>query len=98
MGTLRGTTALALVLGLVGGGAAQAQEAGENQYAENEITVTATRLPSEPFEVPSTVTVIGAEEIEENLVTDIKDLIRFEPGISVPNARRASTLGLRRAS
>ncbi|HYD88435.1 MAG TPA: TonB-dependent hemoglobin/transferrin/lactoferrin family receptor [Vitreimonas sp.] len=86
MGTLRGTTALALVLGLVGAGAAQAQEAEERDYAENEITVTATRLPSEAFEVPSTVTVIDAEEIEENLVTDIKDLIRFEPGISVPNA------------
>lgn len=79
-----GTSALALVMGLAAGNAAQAQEAEERQYAD--ITVTATRLPSESFEVPSVVTVISAEEIEENLVADIKDLIRFEPGVSVPTS------------
>lgn len=88
MGRLRGTTALALVLGFMGGaaGAAQAQEAEERLYAENEITVTATRSARDTFEVPAVVTVIDEAEIEENLVTDIKDLIRFEPGVSVPTS------------
>lgn len=86
MGTLRGTTALALVLGLVGGGAAQAQTAEERVYAENEITVTATRRAVDVFEAPAVVTVIDEAEIAANLATDIKDLIRFEPGVSVPTA------------
>lgn len=85
MGKLLGTSAL-VALGVMTGGAAHAQEADERQYAEAEITVTATRTPSEAFEVPSVVTVIDEEEIENNLVTDVKDLVRFEPGVSAPNA------------
>lgn len=90
-----GSSALALALGLTAAGVASAQEAEERQYAEADITVTATRLPSEPFDVPSFVTVIDEEQIEENLVTDIKDLIRFEPGVSVPTspARFGAALG-----
>jgi len=87
MGKLLGTTALAVVLGMIGGGGvAHAQDGGERQYAENEITVTATRRAADTFEVPAAVTVISAEEIEENLATDIKDLIRFEPGVTVPTS------------
>ena len=36
--------------------------------------------------MPATVSVITAQEIEENLVTDIKDLIQYEPGVSVRSA------------
>jgi hemoglobin/transferrin/lactoferrin receptor protein len=52
------------------------------------VTVTATRTPVLISDVPATVTVITAETIADQLATDIKDLIRFEPGISV---RRAPT-------
>src|SRR5688572_692270 len=70
-----GTTALTVVLGLSGAAMAQAQEV---QFADaGDITVTATRSEKDTFEVPSVVSVITDEEIEENLVTDIKDLIRF---------------------
>src|SRR3989338_5320932 len=78
--------------GVAGGGRAAAQEADGGGsgtgtvYALDSVTVTATRTPSDVFNVPSTVTVIDAEEIEEALATDIKDLIRFEPGISVPTS------------
>lgn len=48
------------------------------------ITVTATRLASDTAHVPATVTVIGAERIADQLANDIKDLVRFEPGVSVP--------------
>jgi hemoglobin/transferrin/lactoferrin receptor protein len=79
---LWGTTALALVLSV--GATAQAQEV---QVADaGEITVTATRSEKDTFDVPSVVSVITAEDIEENLVTDIKDLVRFEPGVSVPTS------------
>lgn len=84
MRILWGSSALALVLAAAG--AASAQEAEPRQYAEADITVTATRRPADTFEVPNVVSVIDAEEIEENLVADIKDLIRFEPGVSVPTS------------
>jgi hemoglobin/transferrin/lactoferrin receptor protein len=48
------------------------------------VTVTATRAPILTVDAPTTVTVIDAEQIADELTTDIKDLVRFEPGISVP--------------
>jgi len=48
------------------------------------ITVVATLTATRVDEVPATVTVFTAEQIERFLFTDIKDLVRFEPGISVP--------------
>lgn len=77
---LWGISALALGLGMAG--AAAAQDADARQ--EGDITVTGTRTPREAFDVPVTVTVIDAEEIEQNLSVDIKDLVRFEPGVTVP--------------
>ena len=50
------------------------------------ITVVGTRTERRVDEVPASVSVITAEDIETNLVTDIKDLIRFEPGVSVPTS------------
>jgi len=50
------------------------------------ITVTATRTERSVDEVPATVSVIDDEEIADRLITDIKDLVRFEPGVSVPTA------------
>lgn len=60
-----------------------------------EVTVTATRTEQPVDEVPATVSVITEAEIEDNLVTDIKDLVRFEPGVSVPSspARFGAALG-----
>jgi hemoglobin/transferrin/lactoferrin receptor protein len=56
--------------------------------------VTGTRTPQEAFDVPSVVTVIDAEEIEEILATDIKDLVRFEPGVTVPSSPSRFTAAL----
>jgi len=52
------------------------------------VTVVGTRTERRVDEVPASVSVITAEAIETNLVTDIKDLIRFEPGVSVPTSTR----------
>ncbi|MFN3464897.1 MAG: TonB-dependent receptor plug domain-containing protein, partial [Terricaulis sp.] len=76
----------ALALGLSLAGTAAAQDSGEILVAEADLTVTATRLPTDPFDVPTAVTVIDADEIETNLYTDIKDLVRFEPGVTVSTA------------
>jgi hemoglobin/transferrin/lactoferrin receptor protein len=78
---LWGTTAAAALLGLMAGSPAQAEDIETTEGQE--ITVTATRTEEDVSRVPSVVTVITDEEIEENLVTDIKELVRFEPNISV---------------
>jgi hemoglobin/transferrin/lactoferrin receptor protein len=67
---------------------AQAQDDDGLYWAERKrvITVTATRTPTEAQAVPATVTVIDGEQIADRMVTDIKDLVRFEPGVSVARA------------
>ncbi len=54
--------------------------------AEATIVVTATRTPITLEEAPATITVIDAEQIADELATDIKDLVRYEPGVSVRRA------------
>lgn len=99
---LAGTVASTLTFAALG--AAQAQEAAsepfllasaDDDHPRNRVTVTATRTEKDVDEVPATVTVITAEQIENELVTDIKDLVRFEPGVSVRNspARFGAALG-----
>lgn len=51
--------------------------------ARDTVTVTATRSPIATQDAPATVSVIGEEQIADELVTDIKELVRFEPGVSV---------------
>lgn len=80
----RGTSLLALLMGM--GAATAHAETNDGGELSETVTVTATRTAADAFEVPSVVTVIDAEEIEANLATDIKDLIRFEPGVSVPTS------------
>ncbi len=59
------------------------------------LTVTATKVATPVSDVPATVSVITAKEIDDNLVTDIKDLVRYEPGVAVPRspARFTAALG-----
>lgn len=60
--------------------------AADAATADPMITVTATRLPTLTSEVPVTVTVIDEQQIADELATDIRDLVRFEPGVSVRRA------------
>lgn len=71
---------------VVGAGPAWAADADASVdvVSDQVITVTATRLPIEAQDAPATVTVIDEKKIADELVTDIKDLVRYEPGISVP--------------
>jgi hemoglobin/transferrin/lactoferrin receptor protein len=67
------------VLGL----ALQPGVAAADDAAAEPITVTATKSAQSVFEVPATVSVITDEQIADQLADDIKDLVRFEPGVSV---------------
>jgi len=58
------------------------------------ISVIGTRTARPVDDIPATVSVITASQIEDNLVNDIKDLIKFEPGVSVAtNPARFSAAG-----
>lgn len=84
--------ALAFALAAIPGAAHAADiadsdaETAEDPRETGRIVVSATRTPRLQEEVPATVTVITAEEIADILATDIKDLVRFEPGVTVRRA------------
>lgn len=50
------------------------------------IVVIATRTPVVLEDAPASVTIITDEEIADTIATDIKDLVRYEPGVSVRRA------------
>ena len=50
------------------------------------ITVTATRTAVDVVDAPATVTVIDQEQIANEMATDVRDIVRFEPGVSVRRA------------
>src|SRR5690625_129008 len=49
------------------------------------ITVVAHRQPRQLSEVAGTVTVIDADRLERDLVMDVADLVRYEPGMAIDN-------------
>ncbi len=55
---------------------------------EEEITVTGTRTPRPVRLTPGYISVIDAQEIDQQLVRDLRDLVRYEPNVSVGNNRR----------
>lgn len=65
---------------LVCAGGAMAAEA---DATVDPVTVIATRSEKAVSEVPATVSVITSADIDESLAADIKDLVRYEPGVSV---------------
>src|SRR5690606_40080108 len=80
---------VSLLAGVAMPGIAAAQDDDGLYWAErlgSRIVVSATRTPVALYDAPATVTVITAEQIADELVTDIKDLVRFEPGVSVRRA------------
>ncbi|MBD9440910.1 TonB-dependent receptor [Pseudomonas sp. PDM04] len=51
-----------------------------------QVTISATRNEQNVNSVPSTVTVQTREELDRNNVNNIRDLVRYEPGVSVGGA------------
>jgi hemoglobin/transferrin/lactoferrin receptor protein len=75
---------LALALALAASPAA-AQDNDGLFWAErlSQIVVSATRTPLRIEDVPASISVKTDEQIADEMVSDIKDLVRFEPGVSV---------------
>lgn len=57
--------------------------AGARVAEFDRVVVTGTRTARAIVDVPSTVEVITREQLDDQLVRDIKDLVRYEPGVSV---------------
>ena len=51
-----------------------------------QVTISATRQEQDITSVPSTVTVHDRQELDRNNVNNLKDLVRYEPGVSVGGA------------
>lgn len=51
-----------------------------------QVTISATRQEQDITSVPSTVTVHDRQELDRNNVNSLKDLVRYEPGVSVGGA------------
>jgi hemoglobin/transferrin/lactoferrin receptor protein len=83
----RGIAAAAFAWALASSAAMAGTEAADAD-SNSTITVTATRIPQSVDDVPATVSVIDAQTIADQMASDVKDLVRFEPGVSV---RRAPT-------
>lgn len=63
--------------------AAASASAAKTAHEFQRIQVTATRGERALSDVPSTVDVIDREQLDDRLIRDIKDLVRYEPGVSV---------------
>ena len=61
------------------------ESAVETTFLET-VTVTATRGPHAVIDVPGTVTVINGTQINKRLAANLQDVVRYEPGVFVPNS------------
>ncbi|MFC7049664.1 TonB-dependent hemoglobin/transferrin/lactoferrin family receptor [Emcibacter nanhaiensis] len=57
------------------------------------IVVSATRTENRLVDVPATITVIDEEKIDSILSTDIRDMLRYEPGVEATNDGRYGLSG-----
>lgn len=89
-------TLLSCALWLVSTTHAKAEIAADAIAGVNElerVQVTATRSERAIADVPNTVDVIDRERMDALLVRDLKDLFRYEPGITVSNGLGRFGLG-----
>ncbi|PHS16352.1 MAG: hypothetical protein COA86_11985 [Kangiella sp.] len=70
-----------------------AESSSNHNKLSKTITITAARTEKNLNEVSSKVTVISKDDIEKNLVRDIRDLVRYEPGITVSGTGRFGLSG-----
>lgn len=77
----KGLLMSALICGnvLLGGTTAFAEEVHE--YDLDAIVVTATRTMKQIQEVPSSVSVVTAKEIEDRNVTSVQEALQYMPGV-----------------
>ncbi len=73
--------------------AAMAQEAGQEEFRIEEITVTARRREERLQEVPLSITAFSALDIESKSLFNLKDLAQFTPNLTFSNMGQAGNSG-----
>ncbi|MGH8484963.1 MAG: TonB-dependent receptor, partial [Pseudomonas sp.] len=76
----------------LGSGNVVIERSSSNAIALQQITVSATRSAQDVSQVPSTVSVQTREQLDRQNVNNIKDLVRYEPGVSVSGTGQRSGL------
>jgi len=71
---------------------AQAQSAEDSKTAE-EVIVTATFLPRSIDQIAGTVSVVDRQDIERQLIEDLDEITRLQPGITMDTAARGGNQG-----
>ncbi len=91
----RSAVAVSFVALAVAAPAFAADEADDTVTDVSPVSIVATRTEQTAEDVPASVSVITAGQIDEQLATDIKDLVRYEPGVVVRTspARFGAALG-----
>lgn len=69
------------------------RNAERNDATLDKIVVTATRSERALKDVPASVDAIDREQMDRHLVRDIRDLVRYEPGVSVTSSAGRFGLG-----
>jgi hemoglobin/transferrin/lactoferrin receptor protein len=88
------SAALWLALPMAAHAAADAATTSANDAREfDRVQVTATRTERALSDVAATVDVIDREQLDNHLVQNIKDLVRYEPGVSVTSSPARFGLG-----
>jgi len=77
------TQLCAALVGVLASNAYAANSQSKPSAELETVSVTATRTETALSKTPASVSVITAKDIEEQQPRDLKDLVRFEPGITV---------------
>lgn len=85
------TCLIAVATALAGNHAAAQDSAARVE----ELITTATRLPRTIENIAGTVSIIPAETIEYELVDDLDDIVRYQPGLTLDTAARGGNQGFR---
>jgi hemoglobin/transferrin/lactoferrin receptor protein len=83
---------IALALLVSGLSSASTAETFEDTNFE-QITITSSRFDTDIDEIASSVSVIDSEQMDKMVATDIRDLVRFEPGVVVEGGGRFGLSG-----
>lgn len=83
---------IALALIVSGLSSASIAETFEDANFE-QITVTSSRFDTDIDEIASSVSVIDSKQMDKMVATDIRDLVRFEPGVVVEGGGRFGLSG-----
>ncbi len=85
---------LTIALAGVFAGGADAQETSSSRDGDpaaaslSPIVVTATRQAADALTTPATISVIDEAQLQEHVVTDFREMFRYEPGIAVKHEPR----------